>query len=317
MIEILQKHLLFIKNHNLSVHKYYCNSKILDKYIWRSYFLIDITIFIILILHIFIDMQHFIYGPFLSSRLGLSLGIDLLAQNKYKVCTFDCIYCEIGRTNPKGYSSVNKRISIAKFHKTIKEKLTRILKIEQNLDSITIGYNGEPTLISDLAEIIDLIKHVRDYLGIKTPISIFTNSSTILDDQICNKLAKTDKIIAKLDVATQRDFILINNPHFSVPHISKIIAGLKNYKDKYPNNKLIIQTMLIDGTINNLNDENLKNLSKAYDLICPDLVQLYSVARPPPSPSIKKVKINKIVQIKNKINNFSQKEKKINIKIFQ
>ena len=31
----------------------------------------------------------------LSRRLGLSLGIDLIP---YKVCSFDCVYCEAGRT---------------------------------------------------------------------------------------------------------------------------------------------------------------------------------------------------------------------------
>jgi len=38
-----------------------------------------------------------IYGPVDSRRLGRSLGINLLPTG-YKLCAFDCIYCQYGRT---------------------------------------------------------------------------------------------------------------------------------------------------------------------------------------------------------------------------
>ena len=38
-----------------------------------------------------------IYGPVRSRRLGLSLGINLLPAN-YKLCSFNCIYCQYGWT---------------------------------------------------------------------------------------------------------------------------------------------------------------------------------------------------------------------------
>jgi len=37
----------------------------------------------------------YLFGPVLSRRLGLSMGVDLL---KYKSCNLDCVYCELGRT---------------------------------------------------------------------------------------------------------------------------------------------------------------------------------------------------------------------------
>ena len=36
-----------------------------------------------------------IFGPVISRRLGVSLGINLLPATG-KVCTFDCLYCECG-----------------------------------------------------------------------------------------------------------------------------------------------------------------------------------------------------------------------------
>jgi hypothetical protein len=40
---------------------------------------------------------RYIYGPVPSWRVGSSLGIDLLSQ-KGKICSFDCLYCQLGKT---------------------------------------------------------------------------------------------------------------------------------------------------------------------------------------------------------------------------
>ena len=42
-------------------------------------------------------MSAIIYGPVPSWRLGRSLGIDLLST-RGKTCSFDCIYCQLGKT---------------------------------------------------------------------------------------------------------------------------------------------------------------------------------------------------------------------------
>lgn len=36
-----------------------------------------------------------VYGPVPSRRLGRSLGVDALT---FKSCSFDCVYCQLGRT---------------------------------------------------------------------------------------------------------------------------------------------------------------------------------------------------------------------------
>ncbi len=38
---------------------------------------------------------RYLYGPVPSRRLGRSLGVDIVP---YKVCSYDCIYCQLGRT---------------------------------------------------------------------------------------------------------------------------------------------------------------------------------------------------------------------------
>ena len=45
-----------------------------------------------------ISLQHgIIYGPVQSRRLGDSLGINLLPA-EYKLCSFNCLYCQYGWT---------------------------------------------------------------------------------------------------------------------------------------------------------------------------------------------------------------------------
>ena len=39
-----------------------------------------------------------VYGPVPSRRLGRSLGVDLVP---FKTYTYDCIYCQLGRTTNK------------------------------------------------------------------------------------------------------------------------------------------------------------------------------------------------------------------------
>ena len=41
---------------------------------------------------------QYIYGPVPSRRLGRSLGVDLVP---FKICSYDCIYCQLGRTTRK------------------------------------------------------------------------------------------------------------------------------------------------------------------------------------------------------------------------
>ena len=42
-------------------------------------------------------MSH-VFGPVPSRRLGRSLGVDLVP---FKTCSYDCIYCQLGRTTNK------------------------------------------------------------------------------------------------------------------------------------------------------------------------------------------------------------------------
>ena len=83
-----------------------------------------------------------IYGPVPSWRLGRSLGIDLLSTPE-KTCSFDCIYCQLGRTihqrrQPKEYVPLSRLVSELEQVRWIKA------------DYATFSGVGEPTLARNL-----------------------------------------------------------------------------------------------------------------------------------------------------------------------
>ena len=95
----------------------------------------------------------YIYGPVSSWRLGRSLGVDPLSQ-KNKICTFDCIYCQVGRAKP---SQVQRKIYVPT--KDIIQEIKNLPKIKA--DYITFSGKGEPTLAKNLGILIKQIKKIR------------------------------------------------------------------------------------------------------------------------------------------------------------
>ncbi|MBD3351260.1 MAG: radical SAM protein [Candidatus Lokiarchaeota archaeon] len=238
------------------------------------------------------------YGPFISRRLGWSLGLDLLPV--VKTCTFDCIYCELGCTPESGYCSINHRVEVdQESMERIDYRITTIHKSKIPVKSITLSGNGEPTLVSNIGDVIDLIQKIKKDYDSKIPVTVFTNASTIHIPEVQNALAKVDTIIAKLDTTEQDLFEKINKPHNSVPTIDQIIGNLKDFKKNHPNTELIIQTMLISGRLKNFEEEHIYGLVESYEKIKPDKIFIYTIARPTAVEKVWKVRLEKLEEIRD------------------
>ena len=229
-------------------------------------------------------MRTYTYGPFQSRRLGLSLGVNILPR--YKLCTFNCVYCEIGSTD----QLVSPRFRIkAPSSPNFRKELKDILKFVPHLNSITFGYNGEPSLNENLLDFHKVASDVREELEWthdRPVLTLFTNSSTLHLREIRERVKQFDLVLAKLDAATDEDFQRTNSPHPEASDIETIIDSLVILKQEMPkNHKLAIQSLIYssyreDFTPNN-NSENISRLARAIKKIKPDLVQIYSIARIP------------------------------------
>ena len=228
-------------------------------------------------------MRQYTYGPFGSRRLGLSLGVDILPR--HKLCTFNCVYCEIGPT----YQVVSPEYRIkAPPSLNFRKELKDILKYVPHLASITLGYNGEPTLNDCLLEFYNIALDVRSELKWdKYPplITLFTNSSTLYLQEIRERVKHFDLVLAKLDSATDKDLRNTNRPHKDCPDIMAIADALVKLREDMPNKKLAIQSLISksyrDDFSSNDNNENIEQLAHLIKKINPNIVQLYSIARIP------------------------------------
>ncbi len=237
---------------------------------------------------------QFTFGPVCSRRLGMSLGINLLGDKKK--CTFNCVYCEIGRSKADEIVSVEYRYDpgldedalMARF----KEEVRLPLKNLPEIDSATVGYMGETTLAAGLDTYLLALQEIKKTINRPDggpKISIFTNSTTLQDPAVVATLGKFDLVMAKLDCATEDLFKKVNRPHASVPRVGEIIKNITILRERMekssPRNLLAIQTLLFKSlnkyTPTNTAKDHLEALADAYLAIRPDVVQVYSVAREP------------------------------------
>lgn len=207
---------------------------------------------------------NYLFGPVPSRRLGISLGVDLVPA---KVCSFNCIYCEVGITTQR---TLERRDYIPAGE--IIAELDDCLAASPQLDYITFSGAGEPTLNSGIGRII---AHLKDqYPGYR--LALITNSSLFDDAQLRAEIAAIDLILPSLDAVSASVFQRLNRPHQKLD-ISAIIAGLTAFRQE-SQAEMWLEIFLSPG-LNNTEAE-LTQLKKVCQRIGPNRVQLNSLDRP-------------------------------------
>lgn len=205
-------------------------------------------------------VYKYIYGPVSSWRLGKSLGIDPLSQ-KEKVCTFDCIYCQIGKT----LRFTRERKVYVLADEVIKEiKSLPALKV----DYFTFSGRGEPLLAKNLGRMIRALKKIR-----KEKIAVLTNSTLLSRKDVRKELLPADFVSLKLDAYSQDSLKKINNPAMGITFPS-ILKGIMQFKKEYKG-RLGLQIMFVRE-----NKDSYKKLAVLAAKIQPDEVQINTPLRP-------------------------------------
>src|SRR4030042_1097516 len=212
-------------------------------------------------------MKNYRYldGPVPSRRLGRSLGIDLVPQ---KICTYDCIYCQIGKTTEKTLSR-KEYVPV----KEIMEEVERFLKEgTPSIDHLSLTGSGEPTLHSQIRSVIEGIKAVTSI-----PVAVITNGSLLYEEKVRQDLLHADIVLPSLDAVSCEVFMKINRPRpgFS---IEKVIEGLVEFRKAFKG-QIWLEILFCKGV--NDGKEELLRMKKALDRIQPDRIHLNTVVRPP------------------------------------
>jgi wyosine [tRNA(Phe)-imidazoG37] synthetase (radical SAM superfamily) len=209
-------------------------------------------------------IYKYVYGPVPSKRLGRSLGIDLAP---FKRCTYDCVYCQLGRTTdktvePKAYGTSEEICS----------ELERKLFSGFSPDYISLAGSGEPTLNAGIGELIDGIKRMTDI-----PVAVLTNGSLLWRDEVRIALMAADLVLPSLDAGDETMFQYVNRPHRDIA-FEKMVSGLCDFVRLYPG-PVWLEVFLLAGVT--AIPAEVEKMEALFRKIRPERVQLNTVSRPP------------------------------------
>jgi wyosine [tRNA(Phe)-imidazoG37] synthetase (radical SAM superfamily) len=209
---------------------------------------------------------RYTYGPVPSRRLGRSLGVSIIPR---KVCTYSCIYCQLGRTvkpdiQPRSF------FPRAEVFGEIERKVAKT-----SPECITFAGDGEPTLSADLGWFIE---RCRKRWSI--PVAVITNGCLLHLKEIRDSLLCADIVLPSLDAGDEETFKAVNRPHPAI-EFERIIKGLIVFRESYQG-LIRLEVMLVRGV--NDSEYNLSNIRKLAWAIRPDRIDLAVPTRPPAEP---------------------------------
>ncbi len=231
-----------------------------------------------------------IYGPVNSRRLGRSLGLNL-SPVRYKLCSFNCVYCQYGWTDVT-------TLDAARYEKDFPtaddfaSTLERVLIEQKNegVDNITFSGNGESTLHPQFAELVDIAGALKNKYCPAARIGVLTNSSAATIEKVRKALGKLDFKIMKLDAGNIETFKEINRPCPQVDY-QAVLESLKSM----PN--VTLQTMFVDGAYQNIDQRKIDSWVERVGEIKPIKAQIYSLHRPSAASSLREVPAEKLAEI--------------------
>ncbi|MBN2807315.1 MAG: radical SAM protein [Prolixibacteraceae bacterium] len=223
------------------------------------------------------------FGPIPSRRLGLSLGINNIVARK--VCSFSCIYCQIGKT-------VNRSIIREAFYQP--EKLVENVKNHFNKldadhapDYLTFVSNGEPTLDINLGKEISLLKET-----FHIPVAVITNSSLMSNQQVREELLNADWVSLKVDSVEQETWEKINRHHPGI-NLEKVLEGIEIFAEQYKG-RLHTETMLVEDV--NDHHSSIDATSAFISKLNVETAYLSIPTRPPAEKTIKAISTENITK---------------------
>ena len=231
------------------------------------------------------SLMKYIYGPVKSRRLGLSLGITV---TPCKVCSFNCVYCQLGRTTLKTLE-IKEYIKAEEIIRELNIWLKNNPQAAQASNYITFSGAGEPTLNSKIGQLIAEIKKIMP-----VPIAVITNASLLNNPDVRKAVGLADLIVPSLDAATLEVFARINRPHESL-RLDEIVRGLISLRKEF-SGQIWLEVMLVRG----INDDlrQIKKLREIIEKINPQKIQLNSPVRSTAEPNCLAVDKSKLEKIK-------------------
>ena len=192
------------------------------------------------------------------------MGVDLVPL---KTCTFDCIYCQLGS---KGEPTLKRAAYVTADE--IEAELEEALAESPCPDYITLAGSGEPTLNSDLREIVARIKRMTD-----VPVALLTNGSLFYRARVREECRDVDLLLPSLDAGNEQMFRYVNRPHPDLT-LELLVDGLSAMRDEF-DGEIWLEVFILLGV--NSFAAQVRELQGQVERIRPDRIQLNTAVRPP------------------------------------
>jgi len=190
--------------------------------------------------------------PVVSRRAGgVSIGVNL---NPDKSCNFDCVYCQVDRTEPASRKSIDLKRLAAELDATLAEALSGRLfddplfaatpGLLRRVNDIALSGDGEPTTCRSFEQAVAVCAAARQRWGRPDlKLVLITNASMFHRPAVQRALDLLDRsggeIWAKLDAGTEDYYRRIART--AVP-FGRILENLRLAAQKRP---IVIQSLFL------------------------------------------------------------------------
>lgn len=236
--------------------------------------------------------NRYVY-PVLSRRAaGISIGVNL---NLDKVCNFDCVYCQVDRTEMGLREFVEIGRLVVELDAAVElvtsgrifegPQFARTPPALRRLNDIALSGDGEPTTYRNFDEVVAACAGVRRLHGLNdVKLVLITNATMLHRPHVQNALETLDaangEIWAKLDAGTEDYYRLVARS--AIP-FRQILDNLRWAASVRP---IVIQSLFMrirgeppDAAQQEAYCDRLVEIASAGGRI--KLVQVHTVARPP------------------------------------
>jgi wyosine [tRNA(Phe)-imidazoG37] synthetase (radical SAM superfamily) len=217
-------------------------------------------------------VQEPVFGPSDSRRYGRSLGINPLPPGA-RFCNFDCIYCECGTAAwPEQWELRPQFPTPEQIREGLAAAAARLGP--DDIDSITIAGNGEPSLAPELDAIVDVVNEARNRDWPQARTVILTNGTMCHKPKVRAAMAKLDQRIVKLDAGSNWILEQLNRPAAKLT-ITELLRRISMMPE------VVIQSMFVHGPVDNTGRYNIEAWCRWLSQLAPLSIQIYSLARTP------------------------------------
>lgn len=251
--------------------------------------------------------NRFIYLTISPRARGLSIGVNLNPDRK---CNFDCVYCEVDRTQPVTDQFIDYDIAALELERALQlvhsgglRAIAPYSALPQELLSlrhVALSGDGEPTISPQFREAVETVIHVRAR-GVFPffKIVLITNATELGGPEVQSALklfTPRDEIWAKLDAGSQCYMDQINHGNIRIERI------LENILLTARQRPVIIQSLFcqVGNTIPSALEieeyaQRLRDLKDQGAQI--PLVQIYSATRPVTHPNVRHLPLKFLSEI--------------------